>query len=338
MIVVTGATGHVGSALLRALVERRAAAPTEAGGAAPETIRALVRPGRDLSCLAGLDVEITRGHLHDLDSLIAAFRGADAVFHLAGKVSITHEKLESLRHVNVEGTKNVIAACRAAGVRRLVYTSSIHAFTEQAQGMCTDEATPIDPEGVMGPYGKTKAEATRLAFAADGEELEVVVVFPTGIVGPYDCRPSEMGQMIIDFARHKIPASTDGGYNFVDVRDVAQALIAALERGRSGQGYLLCGSGITVPEMFGMLQEITGARAPRVHVNLRLLRVVAPLIPAYYWLIRQRPLFTSYSLHVLSSNYTVSCDKAQRELGFSPRPLRETFEDAFRWFRKQGMV
>jgi dihydroflavonol-4-reductase len=337
VIVVTGATGHVGNALLRALMERRAAVPADGHTRAVGPVRALVRPGRDTACLSGLDVEIVRGHLDDLDSLTRAFAGADAVFHLAGKVSITKEKYEDLRHTNVDGTRNVIAACRAAGVGRLVYTSSIHAFVETPLGTSTDESTLIDPARTVGDYGRTKAEATQLVFQAAREGLDAVVVFPTGIVGSYDFRPSEMGQMIIEFCRGKIPASTGGGYNFVDVKDVALGLIAALEHGGTGEGYMLSGSVISVSEMFLMLEELTGTRAPRLKVSINLLRAIAPMIPAYYWVSRRRPLFTSYSLAVLASNSAVDSAKACEQLGFSPRPLRETFADALSWFKEQGM-
>jgi dihydroflavonol-4-reductase len=327
MIVVTGATGLVGNALLRALGER---------GLGP--VRALVRPGRDLSCLAGLDVEVVRGDTRDLASLVAAFQGADAVIHLAGMIKITREKLGRLREVNVEGTKNVISACRTAGVRRLVYTSSIHAFAEPAKGVCTDETTPIDPRLVFGNYGKTKAEATQLVFAAAREGLDAVIVFPSGIIGPYDWRPSETGQFIVDACRGKIPATVDGGYNFVDSRDVADGLIGALERGRTGEGYILAGHEITVLDLFHELEQLSGTPKPRMHLDIRLVRAVAPLIPAYYWITRQRPLFTTYSLRVISSNCEMSSEKASSELGYSPRPLRQTLGDTVRWFTDQGLV
>lgn len=339
MIVVTGATGHIGNALVRALAARRGSG--SAGGdhdRASQPVRALVRPGRDTSCLAGLGIECVEGDTRDFDSLVSAFQGADVVFHLAGKVTITKEKLDTLRQANVAGTSNVIASCRAAGVRRLVYTSSIHAFVDTPRGTCIDESTPIDPARAFGVYGITKAEATRLVFAAGGDDLQVVVVFPTGIVGPYDFRPSETGQVIIDFCRRKIPAWTDGAYNFVDVRDVADGLIAALERGRAGEGYILSGNEVTVRDLLHMLEELTGKPAPRLHVSLAWMKTMAPLIPAYYWATRQRPLFTKFSLEVLGSNCEVSNAKARRELGYSIRPLRDTLADSLRWFEEQGVV
>jgi dihydroflavonol-4-reductase len=327
MIVVTGATGLVGNALLRALHEK---------GIGP--VRVLARPGRDLSDLAGLDFEVARGDTRDRDSIEAAFRGADAVIHLAGMITITREKLERLREVNVGGTANVVAACREAGVRRLVHCSSIHAFIEPPFGTCTDEETPIDPARTIGNYGKTKAEATLLVQAAVRDGLDAVIVFPSGIIGPYDFRPSETGQFIVDACRGKIPATVDGRYNFVDSRDVAEGLIGALTHGRTGEGYMLSGHEISVPELFRTLEKLSGTPKPRLHLPIGLVRAVAPLIPLYYKLTRQRPLFTTYSLHVISSNCAMSYKKAADEFGYSPRPLVQTLEDTVAWFRDHGMI
>ena len=338
MIAITGATGHVGNALLRALAERRKAGGSQGEPAAGQ-VRAIVRPGRDTStCFEGLDVEVVEADMRDPQALAAAFQGADAVFHLAGIISITRERYDRLHAVNVEGTRNVLAACRAAGVRRLVYTSSIHAFVEPPHGTCTDETTPVDPQLVTTPYAKTKAEATRLVLAAAHDGLDAVVVFPSGIIGPYDFKPGQTGQLVLELSKGRIKAWVDGGYNFVDVRDVASGLIAALERGRAGEGYVLSGSEIRVWDLFHTVAELSGTPAPRMHVNMRLLRAVSPFIPVYYWATRQRPLFTSMSLEVICSNCAMSCAKAERELGFTPRPLRDTLGDTIGWFREQGML
>jgi dihydroflavonol-4-reductase len=319
MIAITGAAGHVGNALLRALAERQM-------DAAAGPVRAVVRPGRDTSsCFAGLDVEVVEADMLDPRALARALEGADMVFHLAGVISITK-------------ARNVLAACRTAGVRRVVYTSSIHAFVEPPRGTCTDETTPIDPDLVHTPYAKTKAEATRLVFAAAQQGLDAVVVFPSGIIGPYDFKPSQTGQLVLDLARGRIKAWVEGGYNFVDVRDVAEGLLAASRHGRQGEGYVLSGEEIRVWDLFQAVAELSGTPAPRVHVNMRLLRAVSPLIPLYYWATRQQPLFTSMSLEVICSNCAMSCAKAERELGFSPRPLRSTLGDTIGWFREQGAL
>lgn len=327
MIVVTGATGHVGNVLLRSLVAKGATG-----------VRALVRPGRDTFPTSDLDVEVVEADVRSYDSLLRAFRGAEVVFHLAGIVSIATGGLERLRETNVGGTRNVLAACREAEVGRLVYTSSVHAFVEPPHGSCLDETAPIDPARVRGPYAKTKAEATLLVFDAIREGLDAVVVFPSGIVGPYDFRPSHTGRLIVDCFRGRLKAYVDGAYNFVDVRDVAQGLTAAATKGRRGEGYILAGHEITVKDLLQTIEDITGARAPRRRLPLGFTRAVSFLIPAYYWISRERPLFTTYSLDVITSNCLMSHEKAEQELDYSSRPLRESMDDTLRWFRHAGML
>ena len=327
MIVVTGATGLVGNVLLRRL------AAEEATG-----LHALVRRGRSTAAIAGLDVRVVEGDVLDRDSLLRAFRGAEVVYHTAGIVSISSGGYEQLRKTNVEGTRNVLAACREAGVGRLVYTSSVHAFTGECEGTCLTETAAIDPERARGPYDRTKAEATLLALDAASDGLDVVLVHPTGIIGPYDFRPSDTGAAVLASARGKLHAYVQGGYNFVDVRDVAQGLIAAAAKGRRGESYLLAGNEVTVIELLRAVQRATGTPAPRLRLPIGFVRAVSPLIPAYYWITRERPIFTTYSLDVISSNCAISHEKAGRELGFSPRPFEHTINDTVQWFKQQGML
>ena len=327
MLVVTGATGLLGNALLRGLA---------AQGAAP--VRALVRPTSDLTALAGLDVETVQGDLRDRSSLLAAFAGADVVFHLAGMVSIARGGSPRLWQTNVEGTRNVLAACREAGVRRLVYCSSIHAFVVPSGGACVTETSPIDPGRAQGAYDRTKAEATLLVLGAVRQGLDAVMVFPTGVIGPYDFRPSHTGELVLAAGQGRLGAYVDGAYNFVDVRDVALGLIAAAEKGRSGEGYILAGHNVTVRELLYSVEAVTGTPAPGLRLPFGLVRGLSFLIPAYYWATRQKPLFTTYSLDVISSGCTMTNEKAERELGYHPRPFAETMEDTVRWFRKQRML
>jgi dihydroflavonol-4-reductase len=327
MIVVTGATGHVGNVLLRSLAAEGATA-----------LRAVVAPGHSTASIADLDVEVIEADVRNYGALLQAFRGAEIVYHLAGIVSIASGGLERLRETNVGGTRNVLAACREAGVGRLVYTSSVHAFVEPPHGTCLDETTPIDPARVRGAYAKSKAEATLLVFDAIKEGLDAVVVFPSGIAGPYDFRPSETGQLFLDCFSGRLKAYVDGAYDFVDVRDVAQGLMAAARKGRRGQGYLLVGHEITVKDLLRTIEHITGARAPRWRLPFGFTRAVSFLIPGYYWVRRERPLFTTYSLDVITSNCLMSHQKAEQELDYSSRPLRQTLEDTLRWFRQAGML
>jgi dihydroflavonol-4-reductase len=327
MFVVTGATGLLGNVLVRTLLDR-ATAP----------VRALARSASDLSPLAGLDVEVVTGDLQDPASLVRAFAGADVVFHAAGTVSISRGGLPRLRQTNVEGTRNVLAACREAGAKRLVYCSSIHAFTAPPAGSCLTEDSPVDPARATGAYDRSKAEATLLVRRAVQEGLDAITVYPTALVGPYDYRPSFMGELVLQCSRGKLPAYVDGAYNFVDVRDVANGMAAAAAEGAPGAGYILAGHNVTVWELLKTVETVTGTPAPRLHLPIGLVRAVSPLIPPYYWITRQRPLFTTYSLEVISSGCTMTNEKAERELGYTARPFLETIQDAVRWFRERGSL
>jgi dihydroflavonol-4-reductase len=311
MLVVTGATGLVGNNVVRTLL---------AEGSGP--VRALVRATSNLKALDGLDVETMAGDLGDSEFLARAFAGADTVFHLAGVVSIAGGGSGPLHRTNVEGTRNVIAACRQAGVRRLVYCSSIHAF----------------PARTVGAYDKSKAEATLLVRQAAADGLDVVVVHPTGIMGPHDFVPSLLGELVLQCAHGTLPAYVDGGYDFVDVRDVAAGIVAAGAKGRSGEGYILSGNDVSVLRMVKTMEALTGTRAPRVRLPLKLVMAFGFLIPAYYRVTKQRPLFTKYSLNVVASGCTMSSAKAERELGYHARPFAETAADTVAWFRGQGAI
>lgn len=326
MQVVTGATGHVGNALVRAL--RNSGAP----------VRAVVPAGEDRSCLQGLGIEFEPADVRDRRALERAFRGADTVYHLAGIVSIAGGDGTLLTEVNAGGTRNVVRACLAVGVRRLVYVSSVHALPEPPCGVPVRECERFDPARVLGDYARSKAEASNEVLAGVMDGLDAVMVFPSGIIGPYDYRPSEMGQLVIDYCTGRLRAYVDGGYDFVDVRDVAAALMAAAENGRTGEGYLLSGHRVTVRELLGALRHLTGIRGPRLKLPMWLAQAGLPFVRQYCALRHRRPLITSYSLKVLRSNSLMDRSKAERELGHRPRPLLETLAGTLEWFRATGRL
>ena len=326
MVVVTGATGHIGNVLVRKLVSRS------------ERVRAVIPPFEDASCLDGLKVEIVEGDIRQIDSLIQAFKGSDVVYHLAGIISILSGKSELLYQVNVEGTRNVVEACLKTKVRRLVYTSSIHAVKEPPHGIVIDETFPFDPDNVLGDYAKSKAQATLEVLGGVEQGLDATIVCPTGVIGPYDYKISEMGQLIMDFIQRKLKAYVDGAYDFADVRDVATGLILAYEKGRTGESYILSGKQITVRDLLMMLQEITEVKAPSLKIPAWLARTVGKIAPLYYRLTNTEPLFTTYSIDVLASNSQISSAKARRELGYSTRPVKESVTDAVAWFRENSKL
>jgi dihydroflavonol-4-reductase len=326
MIAVTGATGHIGNVLVRELLSRG------------EDVRAVVPAWEDTTPLDGLVVEIVESDVRDVASLIRAFEGSGLVYHLAGIVAITAGMSELLDQVNLEGTRNVVQACLETGARRLVYTSSIHAIAEPPRGTVIDERLPFDPDGTFGDYGRSKARATLEVLKGVEQGLDAVVLCPTGVIGPYDYAPSEMGQLMINVAQGKLWARVEGAHDFVDVRDVTKGLMLAAKKGRTGESYILSGERITVDELMAMLEEVTGVEPPSFKVPLALARVGAELAPLYYRMSRTKPLFTSYSVRVLASNRLTTCDKARHELGYSPRPIRESVTDAIQWFDENGML
>lgn len=326
MIVVTGATGHIGNVLVRELLSRG------------EKVRVLISPSKNTAPLDGLEVEMVEGDVCKLDSLIPAFKGSDVVYHLAGLISILPGKSKLLHQVNVTGTQNVIAACRQTGVRRLVYTSSIRAIVEPPHGTAIDETMPFDPARVMGEYDRSKAQATLEVLKAVEQGLDAVIVCPTGVMGPYDFKPSEMGQLLIDFSKKKLAAYIDGAGDFVDVRDMATGHIIACEKGRTGESYILSGERLTIAELMLLFEEITGVKAPRLKMPIWLAKTIAIFTPLYYNLTKTKPRFTSYSISTLNSNSVVSMTKAHHELDYSPRPIRESIADTSRWFKENGRL
>lgn len=326
LTVVTGATGHLGNNLVRALLARG------------DRVRAVVLPNDDTRPIAGLPLEQVQGDVRDLGALIWAFRGADIVYHLAGIIAIAPGREALLYQVNVLGTRNVVEAALRCGVRRLVHTASIHALVEPPHGTTIDEHMPFDPERIPTEYGRSKARGALEVLAGVERGLDAVIGCPTGIIGPYDFQPSEMGRLFLNVARRRLPAYVHGAYDFVDVRDVAQGLIAAGERGRRGESYILSGKVVTVRELMALLERATGVRAPRLGLPAGPARAVARLAMRFAALTHTRPLFTAESVDILGSNCCISHEKATRELGYAPRPIVETVADTIRWFREAGML
>ena len=319
-VVVTGATGHIGNVLVRKLVEQG------------EKVRAMTLPGEDTRPLQDVEVELVPGNVLDPASLDAIFKDVRRVFHLAGIISIMPGENLLIRRVNVEGTANVLKAALRAGVERLVYTSSIHALARIPHGTTVDENVPYDPENTYGVYDQSKAQATLQVQQAIRDGLDAVIICPTGVIGPNDFRGSLMGDVIHSAALRRLCAYVDGAYDFVDVRDVADGLIAAAQKGLCGSSYILSGQRMSVRYLLDTVHEVTGLGFPRLKIALPLAEFAARFTPLYYRLSRSIPRFTPYSLEVLQSNSYISHAKATRELGYNPRPLMESIRDAVQWF------
>ncbi len=319
MILVTGSTGHIGNVLIRKLLQRG------------EKVRALLLRGESPAPLQDLPVECVEGDVLDPSSLLDVFRSIRGVFHLAGLISIMPGSDPRVHNVNVDGTRNMLRAAQQAAVQRFVYTSSIHAIQRAERGTI-DESLPYDPDNPYGEYDRSKAQATLQVQRAAADGLNAVIVCPTGVIGPYDFRGSMMGSVIRAAAQQKAMLYVDGAYDFVDVRDVAEGLIGAFERGRPGESYILSGHRISVRYLLETVREITGGHFFQMRIPFDLARFAARFTPFYYGLSHATPRFTSYSLAVLRSNANISHAKATRELGYRARSLYESIADTVHWF------
>jgi len=323
-IVVTGATGHVGANLVRTLLGQN------------RPVRALVHVHRQ--AVEGLGVDIARADVRDLPSLIAAFRGAEVVYHLAADISILADRRSMLESINVTGTRNVVEACLRCGVRRLVHFSSIHAVTQEPLSTPVDESRPLVQAPGCPPYDRSKAAGEEEVRRGIERGLDAVIISPTAIIGPYDYQPSHLGQALLSMARGKLPSLVAGGFDWVDVRDVVAGAIEAEQRAPTGAKYLLSGHWRSMPDLAYMVAEISGVPAPGFVCPLWLARFGAPFATAASRLARTRPLYTSVSIRALRSNRNISHERATRDLGYQPRPLRETLADTLRWFHETGSL
>lgn len=325
MFVVTGATGHIGSVVVRELIREG------------HPVRAVLPPFENPELLSGLPVETAVGDVTCFDDCLSFIKPGDIILHLAGLVAITGGGRERLRQVNVEGTRNVARAALVRGAARMVYVSSVHAFPELPGTV--DEDIPIVTEKAFGAYGQSKAEATLAVRQAITEGLNAVIVHPSGVIGPYDLRLSNnMTHMFIRYLTGKLRALVTGAYDFVDVRDVAQGIIEAAVRGRAGEHYILSGQWITIPRLIDHLRPLIRKPLPRLSLPLWLAVLAAPFAENWSRISHKQPLFTRYSMHTLRASTYFSHEKATRELDYHPRSLNETLRDTVEWLKGSQAV
>lgn len=320
LYIVTGANGHLGNTIIRYLKKWG------------QPVRGLILPSEQAENRK--TVTYYKGDVRLKKSLRPLFEhteGMDViVIHTAGIVDISSEVSPSLYDVNVKGTRNITELCREYKVRRLVYVSSVHAIPEKDKNSVLKEVRRFSPDEVVGGYAKTKAEATQYVLDAAAEGLNAVVVQPSGILGPYDSSGNHLVQMVEDYIRGRLPACVKGGYDFVDVRDVAMGCLEAAHRGRSGECYILSNRHYEIKEVLAMVKAVQGGRRLPV-LPMWMARAAAPLLSWYARCRKERPLYTRYSLYALASNDKFSHDKATRELGYQPRDLYRTIRDTVRW-------
>lgn len=323
-ILVTGATGHLGCNLVRALLERG------------HTVRALIHTSR--VGLDALPVEQVEGDVTDERSLLRAMDGIEVVYNCAGYISILRSEGARLVSVNVDGVRNVVSACRQAGVRRLVHFSSIHSLQQEPLDQPLDERKALVDDRRCPPYDLSKAAGERVIKQAVAEGLDAVIINPTGIIGPHDYRPSHIGQVLIDICQRRLPALIDAGFNWVDVRDVAAGSIAACEKAPAGSVFLLSGHWKSVGDIARAVSATTGVRVPSLALPLWFCRMGAPFTTAWAHLRHKRAVMTSVSLYALNSNRHISHAAATAQFGYEPRPFEETITDTLRWFASNGMI
>lgn len=318
--VMTGATGHVGYALLLELIKNN------------EPTRILIR--KDSKIFDNIDCERAYGDVTNLDSLKKAFEGADTVYHLAGMIEIESGHEDKVYNVNVNGTKNVVAACKACGVKKLVYMSSVDTYPPLPGNQVMTELSSYNPSILEGAYAKTKAEATQYVLDANGTDgLETVVVQPSACIGPYDFKVSSVGEMVRMYLKGLFRVSMSfGGYNFVDIRDVASGTYAAAKKGRPGECYILCGDVCTVDEFVKSMAKACGKKAPKVKLGKFFVHdIVAPVMEIVYKVTKGTPLITRYSIRKLLSNCNFSYKKAHDELGYQPMHIDKSVADMIDW-------
>ncbi len=323
--VITGGTGFLGYVTVKKLLEKQ-----------DIRVKLLVLPDDPMIQYAYEDVEIARGDICDAAFLRSQIEPGDTVIHMAGIVDIGTGGSERLYRVNVGGTKNIADVCLEKKVRKLVYTSSVHTILPLKGNKSMAEPEDFPVKKLVGDYAKSKATATSYLFEKAKEGLPVTVVYPAGIIGPCDYLISNTGQVVLDYISGSLKAYVKGGYNFVDVRDVAQGILSAAENGRNGEGYLLSGNCVTLKEMLTVLNEKIGRKKLPVCIPRWLVKMVAPFVEMFYKMRRKKPIFSSYSMYTLSCNCNFDHSKAERELGFTVRPAKETLCDEVDWFLDHG--
>lgn len=320
LVLLTGSTGHVGAAVTRELLAKG------------YRVRVLVRETSKTEAIDGLDVERVIGDVNNAQSVRNALNGADYCIHCAAVVDIGRHNDNLMQKVNILGTQNVVDACAEMGIKRLVHMSTSHVIELAPSNVGKTVQTESDTFSLPLAhdwYARSKTIATNYVLAkAKAGELDAVIVYPSGVMGPYGWRVSNTNQVLIEYMQGRLPARIIGSYSFVDVRDVAFGTVAALQKGRAGEGYLLTGETITVNELFAILEEKTGVKAPHFVAPMWAARLWAPVSEWFAHSRGKKPLFSATALDTLKTNSFFSHKKAKTELGFNPMPIKQSISDA----------
>ena len=324
---ITGATGFVGSHVARALAQQGA------------DLRLLVRSNSNQNNLEQLNADLVTGDLRDSASLEKAMVQCDVVFHVAADYRLWVRDPEQMYRANVEGTRAILEAARKNNVRRVVYTSSVATVGFTSDGQPADENSPVSLNDMIGPYKRSKFMAEQVAIQAAGAGQDVVIVNPTTPVGERDIKPTPTGHIVIDFLKKKFPAYVDTGLNLVDVKQCAEGHIAALEKGRSGERYILGGENLTLKEILDKLAAITGLPSPKIKVPYLLALAAGVVDEIVTGRIRGlEPRATIDAVRMGRKKMFASSAKAERELRWRVLPVDDALRSAVAWFREGGYV
>jgi nucleoside-diphosphate-sugar epimerase len=327
MILVTGATGHLGANLVRRLL------------ADGEAVRVLVREGSNERALAGLPVERAHGDVRDPRAVLAALRGCRHVYHCAAKVSTADRAHREIYETNVGGTRHVLRAALATGVERVVVTGSFSAVGHDP-ARPADETIPVNPFDRLLPYQRSKVAVEHECLRAMADGLDVVIAVSCAILGPNDFVPSRMGKLLLDFANGRLRAYIPGGFEFVAARDIVAGHLLAMAKGRPGQKYIFASGFMSVDELMAIFEAISGRPRPRLrlpgpimlglaHATTASLRLLAPTV---------EPRFTPAAVRLLMSRRRADVTKARAELGYEPTSLREALREQYEFFGTLGWI
>ena len=327
LVLVTGGSGFLGSAVVRALIARGS------------RVRAIVRSSSPPDNLAGLGCEIVAGDLTDRESLAAALRGVRYLFHVAADYRFWAPDPSVILRVNVDGTCSLMREALSAGVERIVYTSSVAALKIAGATSPVDETSPLSPDEAIGAYKRSKTLAERAVEEMIARDrLPAIIVNPTTPIGPRDIKPTPTGRILLDAARGRIPAFVDTGLNFAHVDDIAEGHLLAFEHGRIGERYILGGENVLLRDLLAAIAGLSGRRPPRISLPRTPLYPLAYGAEAIARLTGKEPLLTLDGLRLARYRMFFTSAKAERELGYRSRPYLEGVADALTWFRKAGYL
>lgn len=328
-VLVTGGTGFVGSAVIRALLKRG------------ESVRAMTRASSDQALLEGLDVERMHGDLENMESLKHAVAGCSALFHVAADYRLWVPNPDAIYRTNVEGTGNLMRAAAEAGAERIVYTSSVATLGLTGTADPADETTRSTINDMVGHYKRSKYLAEQAVFSLIADEgLPAVIVSPSAPIGPRDIKPTPTGRLVLDVAKGQLPAYVDTGLNIVHVEDVAAGHLLAFDRGEIGERYILGGENLHLNEIIVAVANIAGVKAPKLKLPIGLLMPIAQMTEAVWRLLGKtsEPFITVDGLRMARKLMFFSSSKAKSKLGYRPRPAAEAFQDAIAWYSDEGYI